>query len=1035
MGFPDADGMESVRLVGEPVRPTLGRRRTMVRTDSAPCDITDDNASLLTRLAAPPAADQVKRSKTPPHMPSHRPSLIATAENRILFFGTAATVEEGKEVQSPVDALLEGTRRSLTEVAEAANDDDEGSGRDDASSYSTASEDLEGARQDAVEQQGVPPATLQGESGLPGVGRVQPDASWSNQGVSLLPSTDSAPLASQKPHPLLLQQSMLSPGIASTMEQELSRLDIRRYLQWILCFALVNFDLELGQALECVYPHVGFSEAEKKNISFSAFPDSNSSAHLGDNTFSFRMRSESFTTNLYRRQSLSATSALNPVTPTSGGYVQHKVATTSTLAVGPNLPVDTDGFTYGYVFFRQQRDAQIRRGYFQVGEGSRDIKSLVVLSPHPWPGLFLNLVARLGPVYMDALIEDRTAGASSDLSAKYTASRAILETACYNVASWPAPPSSLDSETSYIPINLTLPFLGQALQFSFPPNPCFAQLFETQRTSLKPQDQSLSPPNSDVPIVCTPGRFYELFSGSLELLWISWELMVIGQSLLVIAESPGACSSIAWALVELIKPIPFGGDFRPYFTIQDSDFRSIVNRQRLPTIATVIGVTNPVFTKVLEHWPNVVRAAAHSHPPQGDAPHASKPYHIRKAGTSAGSPAPRGTLSSSMQRHPPPTFFSPMQKPSIFPFGNTGSPSPTHLEADSSQKRRERTISAACDGGQQMGAGAGATVESITCKHKPFLSKDRKLLKEVVEAAIRGKPVHLLNNMLRRHFIELTERFIQPLNRHFESLIVGNPLQMNLTNIRSRPEIRPFKQESFLRAIEQCAPNLPVTPKRPIADLYRSFLLSPNFAAWLQHRTSDVFRDWRRRYLEVLCNEDVETWARSKLQKAATRGGLSGRRGSGGDVECVDLLLRIRDEVVKYAPYFPEQDLEFGGSEGTGARRTKRLSPEASMPATTSTTSLPASNSIPSVSTKRRGPAHIDLSARSDGWASSICAAAPSPQSPGPVDVMGGVVPTPAQYTNLKKQMERLIGILPEELRGSIVGKGREARDSRDFVT
>jgi hypothetical protein len=60
------------------------------------------------------------------------------------------------------------------------------------------------------------------------------------------------------------------------------------------------------------------------------------------------------------------------------------------------------------------------------------------------------------------------------------------------------------------------------------------------------------------------------------------------------------------ALVELIKPIPFGGDFRPYFTIQDPDCSSITSKNRSPPPAVVLGITNRVFSQVLEKWPNVI---------------------------------------------------------------------------------------------------------------------------------------------------------------------------------------------------------------------------------------------------------------------------------------------------------------------------------------------------------------------------------------------------------------------------------------------
>lgn len=303
----------------------------------------------------------------------------------------------------------------------------------------------------------------------------------------------------------------------------------------------------------------------------------------------------------------------------------------------------------------------------------------------------------------------------------------------------------------------------------------------------------------------------------------------------------------------------------------------------------------------------------------------------------------------------------------------------------------------------------GVLVESITCKHKPYLSKDRKLIKEVVEAAIRGRPAYILDNMLRRHFMDLTERFLQPLNRYFESLTIGSLTHMTLFNARSRPEIRPFKQETFLKTIEQTPPNLPVSCKRPLSDLYRAFLMSPNFAAWLQCRTSQVFQDWRRKYLEVLCTADVEGWVKAKI------GGRSwgdGRRSGGGDVECVDLLLRLRDEVVKYCPYFEAtkgQGGVHGGVEGaamgngeSGFRFVERKSNN--------------SSSAPR-------PTHIDLSMGSEGWASFLCANGRNPSSPGPVGVMGGIVPTFEQYVLLGKQLEALIRVLPDDLRGSVMGK------------
>ncbi|KAI8589363.1 hypothetical protein BDZ88DRAFT_418612 [Geranomyces variabilis] len=967
-----------------PARPAMQRRRTMVRTDSAPCDLSDEAS--VASLSPPNAISTgpATRTWTPPQVPSPRPSLNGAHAVRL------SSVEERKRE-------LVATEGVLREESEDALHGELRTSDDTASNYSTASE-------------GELPAANAGEK---------------NSSANAVPSRHTnfptplhlpPPLPSPQ-HTLLTNfRSPLSPAGAlvspNPMDYALLSLNLRMFWQWILCICVVTFDLDTGQALECVYPPIDFSEDERKNIAFSAFPDSNSTSHVGDSRFTFRMRSGHFTTELYRKQQRPPLADVNGASLASSPARGNVAGATGvdTLHPGAGLPVDTDGHTYGYVFFRQQRDTQLRRGYFQ--------KSLVILSPHPWPGLFLDLIATLGPAYMDSLYEDRRAiTMSSDLSYASVSSVAkmLLETACFDIAAWPPPPCTLSSETTYIPIPISLPFLGTATQYSFPPNARFAQLMDGPPKGC--------PGATDPPAAtnCTAGRFYELFDGSLELMWTAWELLLVGQSLLVVAETPQACSDIIWGLVELLKPIPFGGDFRPYFTIQDSDFKGIANRQRLPTTATILGVTNPVFTKVLEHWPHVLRAAKHvPSPTSSEAPPTN----------ALGAASPRSRLSN-----PPPninTFSPPSKSGLLSPFSSKASktlPSQSNGSSNRPAPLHQKH--------HRAPAPDGVRIESISCKHKPFLHKDRALIKEVVEAAIRGKPTHILNNMLRRHFMDLTERFIQPLNKYFQTLVVGNSQTMTLSNIRARPEIRPFRQESFLELVDGLTAGkqsfLPVATKRPLKDLYRAFLLSPNFAAWLQHRTEDVFRDWRRRYIAVLCTHDVDAWARERLGDVARSPSRRSpvRRGSGaGDIECVDLILRVRDEVVKYAPYFAAAASATAGSQASSSTSSSTPATVPTTPATsTSTPRPPPPVARPSI-TSRPSTAYLDLStgAADAGWASTLCATAPVPSSPGPVSVMGGVVPTPAQYAQLKMQLQRLVAVLPDDLRGSVLGMGRGAR-------
>lgn len=56
----------------------------------------------------------------------------------------------------------------------------------------------------------------------------------------------------------------------------------------------------------------------------------------------------------------------------------------------------------------------------------------------------------------------------------------------------------------------------------------------------------------------------------------------------------------------MISPLVYSGDYRPYFTIHDSEFKEFTSGFREAPTA-ILGVTNPFFTKTLQHWPHTVR--------------------------------------------------------------------------------------------------------------------------------------------------------------------------------------------------------------------------------------------------------------------------------------------------------------------------------------------------------------------------------------------------------------------------------------------
>ena len=62
-----------------------------------------------------------------------------------------------------------------------------------------------------------------------------------------------------------------------------------------------------------------------------------------------------------------------------------------------------------------------------------------------------------------------------------------------------------------------------------------------------------------------------MFRGLTGHLWHLWELAVTGEAVLVVAPTPAEASNAVLALVSLVAPLPYAGEFRPYFTLYDRD--------------------------------------------------------------------------------------------------------------------------------------------------------------------------------------------------------------------------------------------------------------------------------------------------------------------------------------------------------------------------------------------------------------------------------------------------------------------------------
>ncbi|KAI7823497.1 hypothetical protein BX661DRAFT_145477, partial [Kickxella alabastrina] len=346
-------------------------------------------------------------------------------------------------------------------------------------------------------------------------------------------------------------------------------------------------------------------------------------------------------------------------------------------------------FLYGHVFFRQKRDPLMRRGGFQ--------RSVVVISHLPYHGLFSRMAHMLGPLYFDL-------------------GTAILEAAAQNVSSWPAPRADGAYE---------LPFLGTALTVELPARDA-SQLLETSKFPLERFD-----PGEHILAGVTFDGLFRSFRDALDDLWACWELMILGESLVVLADTPSRCSEAVVSLVDIIFPITYCGDYRPYFTIQDPDFRAVVSKTHVPP-NTVVGVN------------------------------------------------------------------------------------------------------AATGGGSSGAAGNGAVgskgiKQGLQSKHKCAISKDRVFTEQLLNALKTGKqPPWMVNNMLRRYFMDLTVQFLAPLNRYFSTLIP------QLSWFVPPGNLRPWRTDDFMASLA-------------------SFGISPQLNS--RHNTAtaaDISDEWLNLYTQFL---------------------------------------------------------------------------------------------------------------------------------------------------------------------------------------
>uniref|UniRef100_A0A5K3EHD3 UDENN domain-containing protein n=1 Tax=Mesocestoides corti TaxID=53468 RepID=A0A5K3EHD3_MESCO len=411
-----------------------------------------------------------------------------------------------------------------------------------------------------------------------------------------------------KPFEAFFSDGLLSILSGSCVYMDEPVIPFDRFSRWIYAVCVVNFDVDLGQTLESVYPsYVMLSEAERNSVSYLSFPDSHSSC-VEHTQHHFRFKSTSVDRLILKHFP-----------------VLYRNYTQSLLPVV--------GACFGYALFRQQKDLSLKRQYSQ--------KSVVVLSPLPFDALFYEVTKSISQIYFSNGI-------------------CGIEKACKEIDTWPAPKSDEQLSLPLLGVTYTFRIPGAAgtvmpaSQFPVGGNPflhedeqdcCSPSSLESPpSTSAFSKDllrsDSTNIPNSstaavtanvssssrdsdssydivpekdvilrmqeEIEVSLDSRRYAQAFAPVLSHLQRLWELVITAQPLLVMGPNPGQTSQTVQALVSCIAPLAFCADYRPFFTIYDPEFKN-VSRGSISSPIAILGVTNPFFSKALNHWPNVIR--------------------------------------------------------------------------------------------------------------------------------------------------------------------------------------------------------------------------------------------------------------------------------------------------------------------------------------------------------------------------------------------------------------------------------------------
>ncbi|XWS50698.1 hypothetical protein CRYUN_Cryun12cG0108900 [Craigia yunnanensis] len=551
--------------------------------------------------------------------------------------------------------------------------------------------------------------------------------------------------------------------------------------RWVIAFCIIRFDLEQGQLIEECYPSACLTQEEELEVAFSSFPDSVSQhqnrSSIHDCIFFFRHRRHrnSKQGNLTSSEITEIDDKETTSTPKEEKVI--KRSRSSGISKGSK-------YLYGYVFNRQRHNERLKQG----GEQN----SVVILSHGPYSSVFRPLLQIMGPLYFDI------------------GKKAIEHIAGY-VSVWPTPvPGKL----------VELPIGNAMLKVNLPPAhslPLESGIaYEESASSMAP----FLPNNQTVP----QGLFHDsdlfgTFRGLLLQLWLLWELLLIGEPILILAPTPPQCCEAVASLVSLVAPLLCSVDFTPYFTIHDPEFTQLNSLQegdKYPPM--VLGVTNPFFLKALHNIPHIVSVGS-------PAPNSSRvALGRRSSGRVPGKPEGFGLQQLSLKKLSPSSLLNAVKL------------------------RRDGPLSLMTEHKEAIWSTYAATT-------KPDTSILNRLIDAGMSPRVEESMSVVNNEILRRHFLELTINFLAPFGPYFRAT---TPPEGSSPFVDPSP-LPPFNADEFLMSLSARGVGkfLSKRMRSNWLDLYRRFLKGANFMPWFQRRYAGAENEQNRLWRQAGMKTDI----------------------------------------------------------------------------------------------------------------------------------------------------------------------------------